>query len=297
MGHVSRSIGLIHKLLVQENEIIVVGSSDQIRIFKSYFSDIQTLELEGYPFEFENYNSFQQAIWKQKWQLKRFMNHEKKWVDEKVSEYEIDLVLSDHRYGFRSRKCISIFITHQIHLPLIGIYSFFQLFHSFWMKQFNAVWIIDDTENKLAGKLSFSPNLKHFEYIGWFSRFQLNAESTSSQKKNISLLVLSGPNVNLDYLHQNFLLHANNQNQQIVIGKPSAIALLPKHDHVSYLESSNWLELDMVLTEATEIFSFFGYSTLMDAKFLSADFYLIPCPGQWEQEYLSSIHPKVVNKQ
>jgi hypothetical protein len=24
---------------------------------------------------------------------------------------------------------------------------------------------------------------------------------------------------------------------------------------------------------------------------------LIPCPGQWEQEYLSSIHPKVVNKQ
>jgi hypothetical protein len=225
------------------------------------------------------------------------MNYEKKWVNEKVSEYEIDLVLSDHRYGFRSSYCNSIFITHQIHLPLKGIYSLFQLFHSFWMKQFNAVWLIDVAEDKLAGKLSSSPNLKHFEYIGWFSRFQLNTESTISQKKDISVLVLSGPNVHLDSLHQNFLLHANNQNQQLVIGKPSALALLPKHDHVSYLESSNWLELDFVLIQATEIFSFFGYSTLMDAKFLSADFYLIPCPGQWEQEYLSSIHPKVVNKQ
>lgn len=297
MGHVSRSIGLIHSLIKQNNTVIIAGESDQLKIFKTYFTEIQTIELAGYPFEFEENKSFQQAIWKQKSKLRKFMNYEKKWVNEKVSEYAIDLVLSDHRYGFRSRKCISIFITHQIHLPLIGIYSFFQLFHSFWMKQFNAVWIIDDTEDKLAGKLSSSPNLKHFEYIGWFSRFQLNAESTSSQKKDISILVLSGPNVHLDYLYQNFLLHANNQNQQIVIGKPSALALLPKHDHVSYLESSNWLELDMVLTEATEIFSFFGYSTLMDAKFLSADFYLIPCPGQWEQEYLSSIHPKVVNKQ
>ena len=127
MGHVSRSIGLLHNLLGQGNKIIVAGSSDQLRIFKTYFPDIQALELDGYPFEFENYNSFQKAIWKQKWQLKKFMNYEKKWVEEKVREFKIDIVLSDHRYGFRSDNCNSIFISHQINLPLKGIYKFFQL--------------------------------------------------------------------------------------------------------------------------------------------------------------------------
>ncbi len=293
MGHVSRSIGLIHMLLDQENEIIVVGSSDQIRIFETYFSDIQTLELEGYPFEFENYNSFQQAIWKQKWQLKRFMNYEKKWVDDKVKEFGIDLVLSDHRYGFRSSYCNSIFITHQIHLPLKGIYKIFELFHSYWIKQFNSVWIIDYAENNLAGKLSSPGKLKNFEFIGWFSRFQLNLFPILNQKKKISILLLNGPNVHLDFLFRYYLTHSKKTNRQIIIGNPSAFNSLLVNEDIDCIESKNWLEIDELLSQATEIFSFFGYSTLMDAKFLSAEFHLIPCPSQWEQEYLSTIHPKI----
>jgi hypothetical protein len=291
MGHVARSIGLIRKLLDQNNTVVLAGNPAQLEIFRTYFSDIQTLELDDYPFEFEKYTSFHQAIWKQKSKLRKFFNFEKKWVEEKVKEFEFDLILSDHRYGFRSSKATSIFITHQIQLSLNGAYKIFQFFHSYMFKQFDSIWIVDNANERLAGKLSRIPKVMNFEYIGFLSRFEIGNESIKNQKKDMSVLVLSGPDVHLKYLHSFYLLRSNKQLNQLIIGKPSALALLPKEEHVNYMESTNWLEIDQVLVQATEIFSFFGYSTLMDRKFLSAQFHLIPCPNQWEQEYLSSIHP------
>ena len=38
MGHVSRSIGLIHSLIKQNNTVIIAGESDQLKIFKTYFT-------------------------------------------------------------------------------------------------------------------------------------------------------------------------------------------------------------------------------------------------------------------
>lgn len=296
MGHVSRSIGLIRKLESQNNVIYVAGDPDQLKVFKIYFPAIQTIELPGYPFEFEKYNSFIQAIWHQKWKLKKFLNFETKWVNKITKALSIDLVIADHRYGFKSSNCASIFVTHQIHLPLRGVYNLFHYFHLRWMKQFDAVWIVDEPINRLSGKLSHYPNHPNFEYIGWLSRFENNRFSLKNQKKNQSVLLLSGPGNYLNYLHEYFVLNANHEMDQIVIGKTSALASLPKDDRITYIDSRNWLEIDEILIDSREIFSFFGYSTLMDAKYLSAKFHLLPCPGQWEQEYLSSIHPKIFNE-
>lgn len=222
------------------------------------------------------------------------MNYEKKWVEEKVREFKIDIVLSDHRYGFRSDNCNSIFISHQINLPLKGIYKFFQLFHVFWIKKFNSIWVIDVAENNLAGKLSSSRGLKNFEYIGWFSRFNVKRISDVNRNKDTSILLLNGPNVHLDFLLQYYLTNSNKNSKRMIIGSPSSLKILQLKEDIKLIESTNWIEIDELLFQATEIFSFFGYSTLMDAKFLSAEFHLIPCPDQWEQEYLSTIHPKVL---
>lgn len=296
MGHVSRSIGLVYKLKSQNNTIIVAGNDEQLKVFKVYFPEIQIIEMGGYPFEFKKYNSFNQAIWKQKWKLYRFLSYEKKWVNERVNEFSIDLVLSDHRYGFRSCKCTSIFITHQVYLPLRGFYKIFDFFHSYWLKQFNLVWIVDHSKERLAGRLSGNPNSKQFEYIGWLSRFQIKNLAEENQSKNFSVLLLSGPDLHLNYLYEFFCESASDQHDKIVIGSPTALACLPRIEHIKFINSEDWLLIDNILSNAHEIFSFFGYSTLMDSKFLPAKFHLVPCPGQWEQEYLSSIHPNVIIK-
>jgi hypothetical protein len=296
MGHVARSIALISKLLDQKNTVILAGDLNQLKIFRAYFPQMQTLEVEGYPFEFEKYTSFQQAIWKQKTKLWKFLNFEQKWVDEKVKELAIDLVLSDHRYGFRSSQVTSIFITHQIQLPLKGFYKFFQFFHSHWISHFDTVWIVDDLEKRLAGKLSTASKVKNHEYIGYLSRFDSKKDPIKNQSLGLSVLVLSGPDVHIKFLYDYYLIHSKKELRKLVIGNPSALASLPREDNITYLESKNWLETDQVLLQAAEIFSFFGYSTLMDAQYLSAEFHLIPCPNQREQEYLSAIHPKVLKE-
>lgn len=296
MGHVARSIGLIRKLRDQNNTLIIAGNSDQLKVFRTYFPEIQTVEIEGYPFEFEKYRSFQEAIWKQKTKLWKFLNFERKWVDEKVKELEIDLVISDHRYGFRSKKVTSIFITHQIQLPLKGIYKTFQFLHSRWITHFNEVWIVDDVEKRLAGKLSVPTKVKNFEFIGHLSRFDNKKEQINNKKLGFSVLLLSGPDVHINYLYDYYISNSTEEFQKLIIGKSSALASLPQVGNFTFIESSNWQEIDEVLVQATEIFSFFGYSTLMDSKFLSAEFHLIPCPNQWEQEYLSTIHPKILNE-
>ncbi|MFM7668010.1 MAG: hypothetical protein ACKO7D_07460 [Bacteroidota bacterium] len=296
MGHVARSIGLIRKLHDQNNTLIIAGNSDQLKVFRTYLPEIQTVEIDGYPFEFEKYRSFQEAIWKQKNKLWKFLNFERKWVDEKVKELEIDLVISDHRYGFRSKKVTSIFITHQIQLPLKGFYKFFQFFHSRWITHFNAVWIVDEVEKRLAGKLSVPTKVKNFEFIGHLSRFECKKEITENQRPDFSVLLVSGPVVHVNYLYDYYLSHSKKEFQKLIIGKSLTLASLPQEGNFTLLESSNWQEIDEILGQATEIFSFFGYSTLMDSKFLSAEFHLIPCLNQWEQEYLSTIHPKILNE-
>lgn len=296
MGHIARSIHLIKILLEQENTIIFTGNSNQLKIIRVYFPQIQTLYLEGYPFEFEKYKSFQQAIWKQKTKLYNFLEFEKKWVDEKVNEFAIDLVISDHRYGFRSSKVTSIFMTHQIQLPLKGVYNFFQFFHSRWMKQFDKIWIVDDAENRLAGKLSCAKKVANFEYIGYLSRFNRKKQSIKNQKQGLSVLLISGPDTQIKHLYDYYLDRSNNVFEKIIIGNSNVLDSLAKEVNFTYIESKNWLEIDEILHQATEIYSFHGYSTLMDAKYLSAEFHLIPSLNQWEQEYLSKIHPQILNQ-
>lgn len=295
MGHIARSIHLIQLLIEQENTIIFAGNSNQLKIIRVYFPQNQTLYIEGYPFEFEKYKSFQQAIWKQKTKLYKFLEFEKKWVDEKVNEFAIDLVISDHRYGFRSSKVTSIFMTHQIQLPLKGVYNFFQFFHSRWMNHFDKIWIVDDSENRLAGKLSCAKKVANVEYIGYLSRFN-RKKSIKNQKQGSSVLLISGPDTQIKLLYDYYLVQSTKVFEKIIIGNSNVLDCLTKEDNFTYIESTNWLEIDEILLQATEIYSFHGYSTLMDAQFLSAEFHLMPCPNQWEQEYLSTIHPKVLNE-
>lgn len=294
MGHVARSISLINTLEHQNNRLIIVGDSTQLKIIRTYFPKIKIIEFEGYPFDFSETKSFHKALWKQKKKLNRFMNIEKKWVYEKVIKYDIDLVLSDHRYGFRCKKCNSIFITHQVKLPLKGLYKIFQFIHSYWLRQFDMLWIVDNADKKLAGKLSSVDFIKNnYEFIGLLSRFQLKNKPIMNEKNGVSVLVLSGPNVHLNYLFNYYNNHSNKQFVQVIVGETSALDKIPKEKDFVFMESKNWLDVDGVLLSANEIFSFMGYSTLMDAMYLTADFHLIPCPNQWEQEYLGSIHPKI----
>lgn len=281
MGHVSRSIGLIHQLLNQGNTVIVACSLDQEEIYRQYFKNIEFVRHEGYPFKFNGKGNFGKDLIKQFSPLRKRLIKENKEADELVNKYQVDIILSDHRYGFRTKKVPSIFITHQYNLPIKWYEYTVNQIHQKLMKKFDEVWIMDFENSKLAGKLSRSKNDVNVRYIGPYSRFSFYEREKYVYKFD-KVLIASGPKVYAQALVDDYL--SKNISQDIIVICDQEI-LLPKGiERVS----GNWKLQDEYILSAKKIISRSGYSTIMDLEFLKCDCELIPTPGQAEQEYLAS---------
>ena len=162
-------------------------------------------------------------------------------------------------------------MTHQCRLPLPWFGFMAQWVHRYFLRQFSTCWIMDDAGKRWAGKLSSAPNIPCY-YLGNTSRFQ----RTSGPKK-WNVLVLNGPSQFNALLIRHF---------QPEIGKLDYVigthSLIPPH----IPQIQDWKEADRVLREAETLFSFCGYSTLLDVAALGCSWRTIPTPGQLEQEYL-----------
>lgn len=275
-GHLSRSIGICRKLSAQNNTLYIACTEDDFAIVQQYVLPLNHIPFSGYPFNFKEQSNFTVDLWKSRKALSQFMLLEQKNVEEIVKQHQIDLVLSDHRYGFKSQKIPSIFITHQVNLPLKWWQFPAQLIHHKWMKSFDGIWIMDDHKKSLAGKLSANTQFKNHEYIGHFSRF--NKEKC--KEKTINLGVCNGP-----FPYNKQLLEQLIQNNKLDV----IITDLSSTDK-RVINPKNWIESDEYFYQAKCIYGYCGYSTLMDSKLLECETQLIPTKGQLEQEYLYQLH-------
>lgn len=279
-GHVARCIGLIEELVLHDNEVIVAGDSEQLQIFKTYFPTIIGIEIPSYPFRFSGNGSFSNDLWKSRKALLKVMKEEVTIVEQLVLKHSITLVLSDHRYGFYAESVPSIFITHQLNLPLKWWQFSAQLVHERFMKKFQFIWVMDTEQSSLAGQLSWRKNRQNVSYIGHYSRFM---HKEKSNQKDLKIVVCNGPT---PYDEQLLMKYMHQSEFQLIA--PSH--LKDKYPHASILASSDWKKCDELILKSSEINAYCGYSTLMDAQFLDARFILIPTKGQLEQEYLYSLH-------
>ena len=198
-----------------------------------------------------------------------------------VDKYSIDLVLSDHRYGFYSPIVQSLFITHQFNLPVPWYQRNADRLHKKLMSKFDSIWIMDDSDSRLAGKLSISGNERKVNYIGPYSRFMLY-EISKFKKTTSIVLIASGPTVYAQQLVDE-VLSSTKKEEPIVICEE---VILVSEDYQKVVGS--WRAQDEIILSAQKIISRSGYSTIMDIDFLKCEAELIPTPGQAEQFYLAN---------
>lgn len=282
MGHVARCIPLIDILLKNGNMVFIACDHSQQVIFGHYFEEVKWIDHQGYPFDFSKGGSFRLNLLKQLPSLVQRWKKERDEVEQYCAEFAIDIIISDHRYGFRSEKIHSIFLTHQIQLPLYWYERLLQRLHFRWIGRFNEVWIPDDEQLNFAGKLSKGAEKLNATYIGTLSRFQIYQQR--DRDKSGVVVVASGP---VAYARQ-FVIE---QAALIVSGNvtfivPEELKDLSFHISSTVVFSNNWRKCDERIMSAEKIISRSGYSTLMDLVELKVPFSITPTPGQSEQIYL-----------
>lgn len=281
MGHVSRSISIISELISNKNEVIIAGSETQKYIFLEYFPNLDYLTLADYPFEFKGNGNFAFDLLRSGLKLNEHLKYERMLTEEIVRTRNINIVLSDHRYGFISSEVPSVFITHQINLPVKWYQQKANSLHCKLMQKFDAVWVVDREDNFFAGKLSQNKGGLNAHYIGPRSRFE---QCISQDGENV-VAIISGPPPYDQQLLDGIIKNLENKSV-IIVG----------NDHLDLkgttgikLVTGSWKERDELIVSASRLISRSGYSTIMDAYFLKKELIMIPTPGQVEQQYLYNL--------
>ncbi|RFC55477.1 glycosyltransferase [Brumimicrobium aurantiacum] len=290
LGHVTRTIPIIKTLLAQNNEVIICCDTQQEDFYRKYFPQLWYIPFEGYPFKFQGKGNWTFDILRNFSSLFLYLKEEKNRVNDLVEKFNPDLIISDQRFGFLSRKVKSIIITHQINLPVPKWNFIGKLWNKSLLSKFDQIWVPDNQEQGLSGQLSNGLTRKK-KYIGPCSRFEQKHPNEVQEHKYDSLYIISGPNP-----YNSHLLELVLKKEERLKGKSAII--LPETLKIEQLESSNldiYSDLNHddfsnLINSSKQVISRAGYSTIMDLIALKKEAILIPTPGQVEQIYLSKHH-------
>ena len=114
MGHITRIIPLIKELQNRGHHVITCGDSVAKNILSEEFESIHHVLIDGYKPYYSNSKNQTIALIKQLPKFFKTVFLEKKQAEKIVSNYQIDIIIADNRFGFRSKNTKNIFISHQI---------------------------------------------------------------------------------------------------------------------------------------------------------------------------------------
>lgn len=280
-GHVTRSISILNQLQEQQNRIIFIGSKSQVDFVLAYFPKIEYRIWSVPALKFSGSGNFVYEGFRNFFRIRKIWSYEKRYLETLIGKENIDIVLSDHRYGFRSSKVPSVFITHQFNLP-VGTPKLIRTIHRKKLELFDSFWIIDNAPGEFSGALT--EGILPSNCIGIRSRFELYDPAKNGTG---IVVVLSGPE---PYAKQLYTLFQESIGTTITV-----LANFPKPSDclntIHWIEQGkvNQKEIDAVLCSCEWIISRNGYSTRMDIAILGKKALLLATPGQLEQIYLCSL--------
>lgn len=293
LGHATRCIPLIRQLQALGHTVLLAGEGSVARLLQAEFPQLPLLPLAGYRVRYSRSGKgMTLALLRQIPRLLRTIRREHRWLLKTVEQEKIDFIISDNRYGLWHPKVPSVILTHQLAVqhpaarwtePLIRKLLYRHI------RRFRACWVPDTAENSgLAGALSHPPVKPDtpLHYIGWQSRFETSSHTSIPGHW---LILLSGPEPQRSLL-ENLLLRQLETfpgTATVVRGLPGHERALPSTGRFNFYNHLPAAELQTLIGEAEFVLSRSGYSTLMDLLKLQKKAFLIPTPGQTEQEYLA----------
>lgn len=290
LGHATRDIPLI-RTLSKNNKVIIGVTENNVPLFENYFPELQKIEIPSYNIRYSKFFPVWSKLLFQFPKINSAIKAEKRCLENIVSQNNIDMVISDNRFGLHNKKTKNIFITHQLQIKAPFFSSLATKINHSFIHQFDEVWVPDYENEKLrlSGELSDSAGIKiPVKFIGPQSALKDLQINCSEDEKIDVLILLSGTEPQRSILENLLLESFENAARKIVLVRGSKTTLQTENTRIKIIDFTSGEELRKLILDAETVMCRSGYSTLMDLHLLGKkNLILIPTHGQTEQEYLA----------
>lgn len=296
LGHASRIIPLAKKLRESDNNVFIASGDDHLAFLHAELPEIFLISFPGFK---TNYSRSIPQYLHLLFRIPSLLYHifrEHHRIKKIIAEFDIDILISDNRFGLWNNKITTVYITHMPLIPFPKSLKFLEpvgkLLHRFIIRKYTFCFIPD-----LPGDLNVSGRLSHgiypspgVRYVGILSRFTdyMHSNETVIQKPHITVL-LSGPEPQREMLKQKLTGILKNKDLPTYMfeGKPRNSTNEPGIGNITFYNHLDTSQLKEIIVTSEWIITRSGYSTIMDLLALGKTATLIPTPGQTEQEYLA----------
>jgi len=301
IGHASRMIPLIYKLLRPDTEVMLASGGKAGELLRTEFPSLPFIDLPSFPIRYSRNRSQVFIMMLQLPAIIAGIIKEHRWLRKAISAHHADIVISDNRYGLYHKKILSVFVSHQLSPLLPRGLKWMEpvVFH--WLgrfiNRFDRCWIPDaeDPSVNLTGRLSLRftafPNAVFMGILSRFSELPAAPEEKEAESYDV-LVILSGPEPQRTLLEEILVRQLGKTNYKAaIIGGLHQPARQNQHPPSSSVKFYYHLPATLfraMLLKAGVVICRAGYSTIMDMMELGKPAILIPTPGQPEQEYLAS---------
>jgi hypothetical protein len=269
------------------NKIILGITPTTAQIFDEEFPELKKINMEPYNIAYSKWLPLNLKLFLEIPRILGVINKEHQQLKQIIKEQNIDVVISDNRFGLYSNDAHCIYLTHQLSVQA-GLFSQIATkIHHHYIKNFHQVWIPDFDKDLdcLAGKLSRSSDIKDKTYIGPLSRLP---KSEAIKEHFDYLCLLSGPEPLRSELEALLIEKAKKYAGNICLVRGTVTEQRPVPKNIRMYDLPTAAELAALIQSSNTVISRSGYSTLMDLHHLGKyDAILIPTPGQSEQIYLA----------
>lgn len=297
IGHATRCVTVIRKLLEAGMEVIVAADNRPFDFLRKEFPDLQIVRFPGKKIHYPKHSGMVRKMIMNGPSFLMSFRKEHRLLLKIVKETGADIVISDNRYGCWHPVKPSVFITHQLDIQTPSSLGFLQLFLRRiiygYIRHYRECWVPDfELHRGIAGNLSHPKTVpSNLYYIGTLSRFSSNIrEIEEVETPAFELMVmLSGPEPQRTILEEQIMFQLRKMTLQTVIVRGVTESdenyIVDDHIHVfSHLETP---VMEQFMRKSALIVARSGYSTIMDVVTLGKRAIFIPTPGQTEQEYLA----------
>lgn len=298
LGHATRMMEVIN-YLKKDNKLFVVCAQNAYNYYKEELKEEKNISLIFYKEKEIKYPTKKSIFGFFRLIFRMAINTIKEYYfcQKIVKKLLPDIIISDNRYGFFSKKCKSYFFTHQV-FPISPLKIFPRKFthkcFSFFMEKFDKCLIIDDPKINLAGTLSKLYPLKEekYQYIGLLSRFKNNDYFPPIIYDY--LIIISGIEPQRSQFENYILAKYKDTNQKIALVRGTFLQekLNISNPNIKVWDFACNKQLKELILQSKTIICKSGYSTIMDCYILGKEMILYPTKYQTEQEYLANLHNK-----